>query len=35
MSKDNVLKKQFENRNSETNAHQEMLRKVPLAIYIG
>ena len=27
--------KQFENRNTETNAHQEMLRKVPLAIYIG
>jgi hypothetical protein len=27
--------KQFENRNSEATAHQEMLRKVPLAIYIG
>ncbi len=27
--------KQFENRNSEATAHQEMLRKVPLPIYIG
>ncbi len=27
--------KQFENRNTEATAHQEMLRKVPLAIYIG
>ena len=27
--------KQFENRNNEATAHQEMLRKVPLAIYIG
>jgi hypothetical protein len=26
---------QFENRNNEANQHQEMLRKVPLAIYIG
>ena len=28
-------KVQFENRNNEANQHQEMLRKVPLAIYIG
>ena len=28
-------KNQFENRNNEANQHQEMLRKVPLAIYIG
>jgi hypothetical protein len=28
-------KTQFENRNNEANQHQEMLRKVPLAIYIG
>ena len=28
-------KVQFENRNNESNQHQEMLRKVPLAIYIG
>ena len=27
--------KQFENRNNEATAHQEMLRKVPLPIYIG
>jgi hypothetical protein len=27
--------KQFDNRNTEANQHQEMLRKVPLAIYIG
>jgi hypothetical protein len=27
--------KQFENRNTEATAHQEMLRKVPLPIYIG
>ena len=26
---------QFENRNNEANQHQEMLRKVPLPIYIG
>lgn len=28
-------KVQFENRNNEANQHQEMLRKVPLAIYVG
>jgi hypothetical protein len=28
-------KTQFENRNNEANQHQEMLRKVPLAIYVG
>jgi hypothetical protein len=28
-------KVQFDNRNTEANQHQEMLRKVPLAIYIG
>ena len=28
-------KNQFEIRNNESNQHQEMLRKVPLAIYIG
>jgi hypothetical protein len=28
-------KNQFENRNNEANFQQEMLRKVPLAIYIG
>lgn len=28
-------KVQFENRNNEANQHQEMLRKVPLSIYIG
>jgi hypothetical protein len=28
-------KNQFEIRNNEANQHQEMLRKVPLAIYIG
>jgi hypothetical protein len=28
-------KVQFENKNNEANQHQEMLRKVPLAIYIG
>jgi hypothetical protein len=28
-------KVQFENRDNEANQHQEMLRKVPLAIYIG
>jgi hypothetical protein len=28
-------KVQFENRNNEANQQQEMLRKVPLAIYIG
>ena len=27
--------KQFDNRNTEANQHQEMLRKVPLLIYIG
>ena len=27
--------KQFDNRNTEANQHQEMLRKVPLPIYIG
>jgi hypothetical protein len=27
--------KQFDNRNTEANQHQEMLRKVPLAIYVG
>ena len=26
---------QFENRNNEANQHQEMLRKVPLKIYVG
>ena len=29
------MEKQFDNRNTEANQHQEMLRKVPLAIYIG
>ena len=28
-------KNQFENRNNEANQHQEMLRKVPLPIFIG
>jgi C4-type Zn-finger protein len=32
---DLTRKNQFENRNNEANQHQEMLRKVPLAIYIG